>query len=117
VFSADSSLLAFVGYGYYTEVWDVAHGEFISQLEVSNSGYRLYHEESDYAGMAFTPDGSALVIGGNDDRTRINDVRTGGEIIVLQEGPVVALSSDGTILATGSRVKTVRLWHVPAGSF
>ena len=71
------------------------------------TGNRLY-------GLAFSPDGTRLVIGCGDDTIRLWDVATRREVCQLRghESYVhaVAFSPDGARLATASGDATVRLW-------
>gem|GEM_PF-1808948 len=68
--------------------------------------------------MAFSPEGSRLATGSEDNMTRLWDVETGKQRWQLKDdSPVNALafSPDGRMLATGSENNTIRLWNVETG--
>jgi WD40 repeat protein len=68
--------------------------------------------------MAWSPDGTQLVLGGNNGRIRIIDVASGEELRVLGDpGAVVksvAWSPNGTRLASGGADHFVRVWDAAA---
>jgi RNA polymerase sigma factor (sigma-70 family) len=69
--------------------------------------------------VAFAPDGKALLSGGDADRTaRLWDLATGKELVpmrVEKQLTGIALSPDGTTVATGEVDGTVRLWQAATG--
>ena len=69
--------------------------------------------------VSFSPDGSTLASGSEDDTIRLWDARTGEHKATLTEHTddvnSVAFSPDGNILASGSRDKTIRLWDARTG--
>ena len=78
----------------------------------------LVHDGSVVA-VAFSPDGSTVLTGSEDNTARLWDARTGqarGEPL-KHEGRVssVAFSPDGSTVLTGSDDKTARLWDARTG--
>ncbi len=70
------------------------------------------------SGLAFSPDGGALLAGG-DDGALLWDVATGRELMVFRGHTAsvtsVAFSADGKQVLTGSFDTTARLWEVTGG--
>ncbi|MET9629749.1 hypothetical protein ABZX92_20025 [Lentzea sp. NPDC006480] len=67
-------------------------------------------------GLAFTPDGTRLALGANDGIVRIVDVasrREIGELTQPNRVRDIALSRDGTLLASSSSAGRAYLWHDP----
>ena len=101
-FSSDGSKLATAGTDVF--VWEVSTWERSSAF----SGY-----SGSIVAISFSPDGTQLLGGGNDNRPRLWDVATGTVLTALpaHEAPVsgVAFSPDGATLATVSVDGLLRL--------
>ncbi|MDR1152846.1 MAG: pentapeptide repeat-containing protein, partial [Bifidobacteriaceae bacterium] len=69
--------------------------------------------------VAWSPDGTTLATGSDDETVRLWDPTTGDTTATLHGHTgwlrAVAWSPDGTTLATGSRDETVRLWDTTTG--
>jgi serine/threonine protein kinase len=79
----------------------------------------VFDHGDDVQSIAFSPDGTTLATGGNDDAARVWDIESGDEIAVFEghEDWVrsVAFSPDGTMLATGGDDRTARVWDIESG--
>jgi WD40 repeat protein len=65
--------------------------------------------------VAFSPDGTRLATGSDDNRARVWDAASGQQLLEVRHGKrvrAVAFSPDGTRLATGSDDKSVQIWSV-----
>jgi WD40 repeat protein len=81
------------------------------------AGSALNGHSSQVLSVAFSPDGSVLASGGNDNAIVLWSVatrRASGQPLVGHGGPVnrLAFSPDGRILASAGGDRTVRLWNV-----
>jgi WD40 repeat protein len=88
-------------------VWDAASGKELLVLDG--------HEGAVYA-AAFSPDGTRIVSGSEDDTARVWDAVSGKELFVLpghKDGvSSAAFSPDGARIISGSYDGTVRVWFV-----
>ncbi|HLG17186.1 MAG TPA: WD40 repeat domain-containing protein [Blastocatellia bacterium] len=110
-FSPDGSRLATVGNG--GEVWDTSSQRSVLTFKTSGLGTNI----------AFSSDGKRLTIASNE--TEVVDAVSGKQLIKVSggepvssgiTGPIgVALSADGTCLATVLADKTVKVWDASAG--
>ena len=104
-FSPDGATLA-SSYGDAIRLWNV---------ETLTEGATYRHGAGSRAGIntvSFSPDGSLVASGGDDNTVRIRDVTTGeGAVLGEHDRPVrsVAFSPDGTLLASGADL-AVNLW-------
>lgn len=96
VFSPDAHLLAAIGSGKTIQIWEVATGKLV---------HAVYGTES-FSSVAFSGDGRMIAAGGGfpDKNVRTWNLGTGKETgrfeVISNRGAGVALSSDGTELAT-----------------
>jgi WD40 repeat protein len=113
--SSGGRFLAYSGFerkgdGSAVAVRDLTTGAFWSWL--SDTG--LYKWST---GLAFSPDESLLIFGTQDGVIHVADAAIGEEIASFASGDesvyAVAMSSDGTRLATGGSHGVIRLWGVP----
>jgi WD40 repeat protein len=89
-------------------LWSVAEGRPVAELE----GHR-----GRVNSLAFSPDGTLLVSGSDDDDVRLWTVATGRLAKTLRGHKKwvngVAFSPDGQIVGSGSSDGTIRLWEAP----
>jgi WD40 repeat protein len=108
-FSADGRLIATATkYSNDISVWRVADGSLVWSTKA----------EQEVERVAFSPDGSMLAAGGEDDLLRLFVPSDGKLIRTLPHGSGIdslRWSHDGSLLATGEESGTVRLWSMPAG--
>ncbi|MBD2409265.1 protein kinase [Nostoc calcicola FACHB-389] len=110
-FSSDGQMLA-IGGKSVIKLWSLATGSEI---------YRLADEPyGDFKSVVFIHNGAGLASAG-DMTIKLWEVTTGREIRTLfvpflEWVTCIAFSSDGQILARGSRDKTIKLWEVATGT-
>ena len=80
----------------------------------------MIHGKSSVMAIAFSPDGTQIVSGSDDETIRLWNAVTGqqvGEALRGHEHSVcsVAFSPDGTHIVSGSYDKTIRMWDVVTG--
>ncbi|CCA76475.1 hypothetical protein PIIN_10468, partial [Serendipita indica DSM 11827] len=116
-FAPIKSILHIEGAKRYRNLLRVTEGleEMYSGLPSSLRGH-----ESGVNSVEFSPDGSQIVSGSDDNTIRLWDAATGqavGEPLRGHEGWVlaVAFSPDGSQIVSGSYDKTIRLWDVATG--
>jgi serine/threonine protein kinase len=87
-------------------------------IETLDPVHELKGQTTKIVSMAWSPDGTQLVLGGDNGRMRIIDAASGEELRVLGDpGGVVksvAWSPDGTRLASGGADHFVRVWDAAA---
>ncbi|MDQ3980583.1 MAG: TIR domain-containing protein [Actinomycetota bacterium] len=98
-----------------------ARGSVFAALERHPRLTTFLHGHTDRAGPAvFSPDGSLVASGGDDDRVILWKASTGeqvGQPLVGHTDDVraVAFTPDGRLLVTGGHDRTVRLWDAARG--
>lgn len=102
-FSPDGRFLA-AGCGDATRLWDVGTWTITATLA---------HKWT--ASVAFTPDSTVLVTGGDDGNVVLWDVPSGRRVATLtghtDDVRAVAVSPDGTLIASGGLDGTTRMWN------
>jgi WD40 repeat protein len=108
-FSPDGRLIATcTKYSNEIAVWRVADG---SQVWTARA-------EQEMESLSFSPDGSMLAVGGEDDLLRIFRATDGRLLQTHRHTKAIdglAWSPDGSILATGEEEGKIRLWRMPEG--
>jgi RNA polymerase sigma factor (sigma-70 family) len=113
-FSPDGKILAAAGKADDIHLWDLSTGEKIAKLR---------WERGNHFGsvlITYTPDGKTVIAGQwHDSKIGLWDVATGKkrQEIDAKAGAVrsIALSPDGSMLATGSQQGVVPLWDLKTG--
>ncbi len=105
-FSPDGTLLAGGGTSPFVAIWNVASGEIVKKVWLSNGIY----------GLEFSPDGRMLALASCNRVAQLINVETGNPIRSLSHADellAVAFSPDGTFLATGGYDYKVVIWGIP----
>src|SRR5262249_7281322 len=109
-FSPDGKGLAVAILNRTAQLWDVATGRKLHELE----GHTDWVPH-----VAWSPDGKLLATGTRDKTVKLWDPTTGKERATLSghEGTIefIAFSPDGRTMATAGWDKTVRIWEVASG--
>ncbi|MYB02319.1 PQQ-binding-like beta-propeller repeat protein, partial [Candidatus Poribacteria bacterium] len=121
-FSPDGKKLAGTYYKGLLYLWDMQTGKRIRTITLNkqtDEHIDMMHGNSKFTSVTFSPDGSVLAIGCNDNTVRTWDAHTGATLLTLDKHSdtvfSVAFSPDGKILASGSADKTVRFWDAASG--
>ncbi|KAF8965897.1 hypothetical protein BDZ97DRAFT_1995357 [Flammula alnicola] len=80
----------------------------------------IWKTDSKVLSVAFSPDGTCIVSGGDDGTIRVRDARTGDTVAGPFKGHTnsvwsVAFSPDGTHIVSGSEDQTIRVWDARTG--
>ena len=90
-------------------LWDATTGQQLRADDVSSA----------VNSVAFSPDGSHILSGGDDTTIELWDAATGGLVRRFEGHSMsvrsVAFSPDGTRVLSGSDDKTIKLWDVATG--
>jgi WD40 repeat protein len=104
-FSPDGKTFATVssGEGAIAQLWNVATHQSIVVFAAGS------------ADMAFSPDGTVLVTGGQDANLSLRHLATGQSTATVIPNGRMALSPDGRTIAAAGVGGTVRLWNIATG--
>ena len=115
-FSPDGRTLASGGGNNAGGIWRSHHTIKLWDIEERQLVYTLERHGGGVNSVAFSPDGSLLASGGDDDTIKLWDVEQGQLIDTLTGHKdwvhSVAFSPDGSLLASGSGDGTIKLWDV-----
>ncbi|HLP83768.1 MAG TPA: protein kinase [Phycisphaerales bacterium] len=114
-FTPDGTTLAVCNNNFSVTLWDVASSQVVGQLTTTAGPWAV----------AFSPDGSTAYVTTYNGTLEVFDVRTRQRLHVMKGHPRLipglALSRDGTTIATGGEDGFVRLWDAatlrPLASF
>jgi len=104
-FSPDDTMLAAATLQGSIYLWRTADGVLVDVLHGS---------DSEVVGLAFSPDGATLIYGDRDGRVYFGDTSRGQTNIVSTHNGLtsLALSADGTLLATAGSNGIVQIWEI-----
>src|SRR5271157_511614 len=115
VFTPDGQQLITASHDKTIRVWDVNTGEPVRVLRPPTGRDKI----GEYFGVALSPDGKTVAVGGYHGRVFLIDLPSGRMLhfLVGHASNVNGLdfSPDGRYLATASADKTVRIWDVATG--
>ena len=116
--SDDGKILASAGDDGDIQIWNLNNKNDLTLAKCPPLLRRLTGHTGAITDLVFTPDGN-LISSSWDKTIRLWQVKTGQLIHTLtghsQIVNAIALSNDGTILASGSQDKTIRLWDLTKG--
>jgi WD40 repeat protein/serine/threonine protein kinase len=82
--------------------------------------FTLYGHTAGVSSVSFSPDGTGIVTGSDDDTARVWDARTGTPLLALtahsDDVTSVAFSPDSTRIVTGSDDQTAKVWDARTGA-
>ncbi len=119
-FSSDGRYLAAGSVGGEIRVWQVEDGTPFTPTGRTKLLWSVSDPSDDWVwAVSFSPDGSTLASGNDNNTIKLWDVLT-GECLKLLQGHTdrvwsVAWSRDGKTLASGSDDQTVRFWNIQTG--
>jgi RNA polymerase sigma factor (sigma-70 family) len=119
-FSPDAKLAAWGHFSGVIHIWDIAAGKVLKKLNGPQNGGAV--------AVTFTKDGKQLAVRNNDQAIRLWDVAEGEQVRLFGEPAAlgrayiggftlsnIALSADGSRVATATGANTVRQWEVKTG--